>query len=213
MKKEKEPIDNTKVIITPPNFKTILFRIGGTAPLVIHKFGQKAREQMMTDQEKGSKKKARGAAKPPKDFDECYNQARHISAEGWDGICASAFKAAMVDACVSAGFFKTRGRISFFILQDGADAEDGTPLVKIIGKPKPHDHMVTIGQGKRDIRRRPMYDPWEVQLQIRYDADVFDETSIANLIFRAGIGGVGEGRPTSKNSVGMGWGTFTILNK
>lgn len=168
---------------------------------------------MIATQEKGSKRKSRGEAKPAKNFDECYRQARHVAREGWDGVSAAAFKNAMIDACVGAGFFKTRGRVSFFILQDGTDAENGTPLIRIIGEPKRVDHEVTVGMNIRDIRSRPMYDPWAVELRIRYDADVFDESSIANLVYRAGIGGVGEGRPASKKSAGMGWGTFTIENK
>jgi hypothetical protein len=46
---------------------------------------------------------------------------------------------------------------------------------------------------------------------VRFDADQFTLRDIANLLLRAGMQvGVGEGRPDSKKSCGMGWGTFEI---
>jgi len=42
----------------------------------------------------------------------------------------------------------------------------------------------------------------------------FSGADIANLVLRAGIQvGIGEGRPFSKNSCGMGWGTFEITSQ
>jgi hypothetical protein len=44
-----------------------------------------------------------------------------------------------------------------------------------------------------------------------YDADQFTLEDVSNLLARAGMQvGIGEGRPDSKMSAGMGWGTFRI---
>ena len=48
---------------------------------------------------------------------------------------------------------------------------------------------------------------------MRFDYDQFGYDDVSNLVLRAGIQvGVGEGRPDSKKSTGMGWGTFTITD-
>ena len=49
---------------------------------------------------------------------------------------------------------------------------------------------------------------------MRYDADQFTAVDIANLMMRVGVQvGIGEGRPDSKTSTGMGWGTFEVINE
>jgi hypothetical protein len=60
-----------------------------------------------------------------------------------------------------------------------------------------------------------MYDVgWTANLRIDFDADIFTGADIANLVLRAGVQvGIGEGRPFSKNSCGMGWGTFEITSQ
>ena len=47
--------------------------------------------------------------------------------------------------------------------------------------------------------------------EIRWDADQFTLDDVTNLLSRVGLQvGIGEGRPDSKNSAGMGWGLFEI---
>ena len=51
-------------------------------------------------------------------------------------------------------------------------------------------------------------------MRIRFDADMFSAADVANLMNRVGAQvGIGEGRPDSKNSAGMGWGLFSIETK
>jgi hypothetical protein len=65
-----------------------------------------------------------------------------------------------------------------------------------------------------DIRIRPRFREWRCTVQVVFDNDQFSHTDIANLLARAGLQvGVGEGRPDSRNSAGMGWGIFTIEGK
>jgi hypothetical protein len=46
---------------------------------------------------------------------------------------------------------------------------------------------------------------------LRWDADQFSVNDVMNLLSRAGVQvGIGEGRPFSKNSNGMGWGTWEV---
>lgn len=203
-----------EVTIKAPNFQNAEFTIIGTAPHVQNAFPQKAKEQMKAKQEAGTQSK-KGKAREAKNFQECYEQSQHISKEGWNGIPASAFRAAMVSACRTVGFKMTIAKLGVFVLPDGFDRADGTPLVKITkGKPHYVEHSVRLETGVTDIRARAMWDEgWEALVRIRYDADLFTVEDITNLLMRVGIQvGVGEGRPDSKKSSGMGWGTFSIKN-
>jgi hypothetical protein len=56
-----------------------------------------------------------------------------------------------------------------------------------------------------------MWDEWRAEVRIRFNAEQFTELDVANLLLHAGISiGIGEGRPFSRNSAGLGWGTFTL---
>lgn len=200
------------VSIKPPNFQTAVFRIVGTAPYVQNKFSQKAREQMRSTQEAGSTSRSK-RAREAKDFQAAYEGATHRTAEGWAGIPAPAFRNAMISACRTVGFKMTLAKLSVFVEADGFDIDDGTPLVRIInGEPRYHESLVRLQTGVADIRARPMWEPgWEAEIRITFDADQFTLADVSNLLMRVGMQvGVGEGRPDSKNSAGMGWGTFIL---
>ena len=199
-----------QVTIAAPNFKTAVYKIVGTTPLVMNKFSQKSREEMRNKQAEGgqsAKKKTRTA----KDFKACYEGAFHKNSEGWIGMPAAAFRAAMISACRLVDFKMTIAKMSLFIEADGIDVDEGTPLVKIEGKPRPLEMAVRNETGVVDIRVRPIFEKWGAELRVRFDADRFNETDIANLLMRAGLQvGIGEGRPDSKRSCGQGWGTFAL---
>ena len=200
----------TVVTITPPKFRTIVVPLVGMSPLVVCKFSTKAREMIKEKQAAGSQAK-QGKKREAKDFDAVYQSARHIAEDGWDGIHAGAFRNAMIDACRLVGFKMTMAKLGVFVEADGIDADEGIPLVKILGEPRRHEAMGRTMTGVPDIRIRPMYWPWRMDLRIRFDEDMFSASDVTNLLARAGQQvGIGEGRPFSKNSAGMGWGTFRI---
>jgi hypothetical protein len=203
-----------EIQIAPPDIKTVEFFIKGTAPLVVHKFSEKAKLQIRQKQAAGgvaSKSKNRDA----KQFDELFKASRHISTEGWDGIPASSFRCALISACRLCNFKMTMAKMCVFIEADGYD-DEGTSLVRIIGDdPEKFESMVRIGIGgtSTDISVRARYRHWGAKLRISFDAERFTETDLANLLMRVGIQvGICEGRPDSKNSAGMGWGTFKLVN-
>jgi len=212
MAKQKGQELQQSVTIKALNWQNLAFKIEGTAPYVQHAFGQKAMQKMVETQQAGSTAKSK-KAREPKDFDAAYLNATHKSDEGWYGIPAPAFRAAMISACRLVGFKMTLAKLAVFIQQDGFDPTDGTPLVRMNGKPEKHLGMVRNATGVVDIRCRPMWKKWDAMLRIGYDGDVFTQADIANLVSRVGAQvGIGEGRPDSKMSAGLGWGTFKIAN-
>jgi hypothetical protein len=175
---------------------------------------KKVIDQLREDQEAGDKKKAK-RKHVAKDFDAECEGAKHYSHEGWVGIPASAFKQAMIDACRTAGVTMTVAKAAIIgVAPDGFDRDMGDPLVKITSKAKPQrvDSPVRLPNGSVDIRPRPHWPVgWTCVVRIRFDADMIAADDVANLLTRAGIQiGIGEGRPYSKKSVGMGWGTFSV---
>lgn len=212
VEKEKPEKPSKVTAISAPRFAmlTVPIKNAPGAPLVIHAFSAKARQIMREAQEAGSvgrKKKARD----PKDFDAVYRGARYISRDGWDGASAATFRNAMISACRLVGFKMTIGKMSVFVESDGNSATCGTPLVRIHGTPVPFESTVRNQTGVADIRVRPRWDEWSANLRIRYDREQFSDEDVVNLLVRAGSQvGVGEGRPDSKMSFGMGWGLFVI---
>jgi hypothetical protein len=88
------------------------------------------------------------------------------------------------------------------------------PLVKLdAGQPERLDMAVRNQTGVADIRVRPMWRQWGATLRIQFDGDQFTAKDVANLLGRVGLQvGIGEGRPDSKNSAGMGWGLFEVAS-
>jgi hypothetical protein len=198
--------------ITAPNMRILVATLIGTAPLVTARFAAKAMAQMMEKQKAGSVA-GKGKKRAAKDFDEAFEGAKHIAEEGWCGVHAGAFRNALISACRLVGFKMTIAKLSLFVVADGYEALDNTPLVRIIGPdPKRTDMPVRNATGVIDIRTRPMWPEWSMRLRVRYDADQFSAADVTNLLSRVGEQvGIGEGRADSKSSAGVGWGHFRVV--
>ena len=203
-----------RLTISAPDFRTVTFNLRGTAPYMQCAFPFKARQAMREKMMAGQTAR-KGKVRTARDFDDDFIQAQHKSTEGWNGIVASSFRNAAIDVCRMVGYKMTHAKMSIFIEADGLDALDGQPLVKILGpKPEKTEMPVRNATGVADIRVRPMWRDWGVSLRVRYDADQFTAQDVANLMERAGQQvGVGEGRPYSKDSNGLGYGLFTVRAK
>lgn len=216
MKPTQKPLLKTDTIaeVLPANILTAAFRIRGTAPLVQHRFWKKA--EMMTAMATAAvDKKSAKATRKVRDYEQEFQDAQHITADGWNGVPCAAFRSAMIDACRTVKLVMTRSKMAVFVVPDGFDVRDGTPLSRIVsGSPEAFTASVRNDNGSVDIRVRPMWREWEVDVRCQWDADMISASSVLNLLDRAGRQvGVGEGRPYSKDGCGQGWGTFTIVTE
>ena len=199
------------VRISRPKLRTATIPITGISPYVQHAFSEKQRKQMEDVQRAGQQSRGK-RVRAPKDFDAVFEAAKHYSKDGWLGIPAPAFRNSMISACRLVGIVMTRAKLSVFVEADGIDAADGTPLVKIIGEPRIHQATVRNETGVADIRWRPMWEEWSANVRVTWDEDQFSATDVMNLMLRAGLQvGIGEGRPDSPNSNGLGWGRFEVV--
>jgi hypothetical protein len=168
-------------------------------------------KQKMETGKAASSKKTREA----KDTNNLFNESRYISTEGWDGVHAGGFRNALIDACRLVNFKMTLAKCSIFIVQDGWDKQEPQiPLVRIYGKAVKQEDMARVETGQPYVTVRAAYHDWRVKLQVRWDGDQFTLDDVSNLLARVGMQiGIGEGRPFSKNSAGMGWGLFALTTK
>jgi hypothetical protein len=201
------------VSIKAPNFQIATFAIHAArgVPLVVHRFAAKTKEEMRQKIETGkaaTSKRNREA----RDTDEIFNGARYRSKEGWDGFHAAAIRNALISACRLVSFKMTLAKLSVFVLADGFDElEPQVPLIRIYGEPTKQEDMARVETGQPYVTIRAAYHEWSAKVRIRWDADQFTLADVSNLLARVGMQvGIGEGRPDSKNSAGMGWGLFEI---
>ena len=165
----------------------------------------------------GSKPRGKNKFEPknPEDICEAAKYIGETNGKRWDGFNASGVRLAMISACRGANFKMTIAKQSLFVEADGWDIFTPlVPLVRIIGKAQISKMIAKTETGVAMLTIRPMYQPWSAKLKIRFDADLFTFGDVTNLLARAGeCVGICEGRPDSKNSGGMGWGTFKITNE
>jgi len=215
-KEAAAPAQKEKIPAIPaPHFVVAEFLIRGTAPYVSNKFSAEAR-QMMRDKQAAGTQAKKGKKREGKDFDKCFRESMHTTADKQHGVPATCFRQALVSACRIVGFKMTLAKLALFILADAEDADDGSPLVLFHkGKPEHFESATRNETGVADIRVRGRWATgWEIKLKVRYDADMFTEPDVRNLLTRVGIQvGIGAGRPDSKTSCGQGWGTFDIVDK
>ena len=201
----------TAVQIKPANIQQAVFKIKGTAPYVQARFSAKAMQAMKEKMLAGSTAKGK-KVREARNFDDDFEQAKHVSEQGWVGIPASSFRQAIISACRLVGFRMTLAKLSVFVSADGFDRVDGIPLIKLQApEPERTEMAVRNATGVADIRVRPMWREWAADVKVSYDADQFTLQDVTNLMQRVGMQvGIGEGRPDSRDSAGLGWGTFTL---
>ena len=206
MPKIKEKLNIT---ITAPNFKQIPVEVYGTTPFVQCRFTETAMQQMEERQKAGGQAK-KNRTKKPKDFEKLYKEAPHRSTDGWYGIPCGGIRNSLIDACRVVDFTMVMAKMCLFVHADGFSA-DGTPLVRIKGKPEMCVHPVKNASGVADLRVRAMWKEWSATVRLSYDADRFEPADVVNLMQRAGIQvGWGHGRALSEKSAGVGWGEFRV---
>jgi hypothetical protein len=186
------------------------FRIKGTAPYMQCRFSQKAIHKIEETHKKGQQGRSR-RTREARDFDDDYKQAMHLFEDGTCGIPAASFRNALISCCRLVGFKMTIAKLSIFTMSDGLDIVDGQPLVRIEGRPEPNLMPVRNATGVIDLRMRPIWREWAANLRIRFDMEQFSPDDVTNLLIRAGRQvGIGEGRPDSRDSNGLGYGLFDV---
>lgn len=213
---EGSPVEiGQRVVIKPLNMReTTVTIVGDGAPLLMCAFSQKAQNIMRARQEAGETAR-KDRKRAPRDFAADFEAARHRMMDGADGIPASALRNGCISACRVAGFAMTRAKLSIFVQADGFDvAQPNVGLVRLLTPDQPIQTEMPgrNADGSTDIRVRPMWYRWAARVRIRFDEDQFTVEDVFNLVNRVGQQcGILDGRPDSRESAGIGCGTFRIL--
>lgn len=179
-----------------------LIPVRGVTPLIVNRWSEKAKREMLDKQQS----KAR-AKKDPKNPIAEYEASRYRLPDGRDGFPATAFKAAIVHAARLFDKSLTQVIMKQTVTVGGEGPEQ---LVPIIGEVSMREDTPRA-QGTAQLRYRAQFWPWEATLHVVCVEGQFDRDSVLALVDAAGIGGVGEWRPTSPKSATGTFGTFEVV--
>lgn len=191
--------------LTPVKITTIDVPIVGTTELIMHNWSAKSRDMMRQAQMQGGAKKAK-APREAKDPEAEYEAAFYRLTDSRPGMPATAFKAAMVNAVrYFDGLTLVLAKQMLFVVGEGPDN-----LVPIEGDVRMREDTPRLSSGVPDLRYRPGFFPWSATLRIRFPSSNIDVDSVVSLVDAAGLGGVGDWRPTSPKSCTGTFGMFEV---
>ena len=220
----KKTAATEKAMIELPGIDIGLFEVHivGDSPIIIHKWQEKAKKEML---DKQMKKASNGkeAKNPVSDFvnalywlnengelidtpeelanvseDTPMEEVNAVLKKGRFGFPTCGFKACAIDAGYQQGVIakKTTAKGAFHIIGEYA-VIDGFPTMR--------EDMVQIGGMSKvaDIRYRPEFKKWKTTLTIKYNKKAISKEQIVNLLNYGGFAnGVGEWRPSRDGSFG-----------
>jgi hypothetical protein len=171
------------------------FTIKGTSPLIPHQWDEKAKE-MMRQKHAGKKTKERAVRDPEAEA----KAATYFTADGKYGLPGLALKASIIGAAhKDIGIEKTLVRKALFLVSDDPNCilpiESDEPIIR--------EDMVRVGMGAADLRYRPQFNNWSVQVTFEVDAELLTNKDVIALVNRAGFGvGICEWRPEKGGEFG-----------
>lgn len=196
------------VEITPLKIQTIEIPIIGDTELIVHRWSEKAKKQMLDKQMGKATPKGRGA-REAKDPEADYESSMYRFDDGRYGFKAEGFKAAIVGACrMFDGLPMTVAKIAIRV--EGEVNKDGEQLVQIQAEPRMREDMVRLESGVADIRYRAGFWPWSAMIKVTFNAGIISLEQLYNLVDAAGFGGVGEWRPSAPKSMTGSFGCFHV---
>lgn len=194
---------NNEQVITIPalDIRTATVKIVGDSPLIMHKWSEKAKKEILDKQMKKAKSKGHDAKDPFADFiSSMYwldGEPENKTPDGFAaaledgarfGFPSTAVKAAAVAAAYRAGITKNMVSMNgaFHILGE---------FVEIHGEPVMREDMVRVGMGVADIRYRGEFPEWWSSFTVRYNSAVLSLEQLINMINMGGFAcGIGEWR-------------------
>lgn len=193
------------------SWKELRVMIEGTSPYVCNKFSPKAAEKMLAYFERSPGKHA------PKEKINPEEEAKsrlYVTEDGRYGIPAAALRKALIEAgrFCSLKMKQLAGTID--VLGECYDADVGVPLVPLQGgEPEIFVSSVKNTSGTRDLRWRPYFKPgWRCTFTVIYDDKILSKADVEELLKYAGTSvGIGDGRPLSPCSPGLGFGRWKVV--
>ena len=191
-------MSDAQVSISRIDAETLQVPIVGTSPLIVNKFNEKAKRQML-DAMQGRK-----TPKVAKDPEADYQSSFYRLDDDTYGFPVIAFKAATVGAARFYGKSVSMTALRQFIFMNGEFSKvDGQKLARISGEPHMREDIVRVGMGGSDLRYRGEFSEWSSVIEVVYVRSMLTRESVLSLIDAGGMGvGVGEWRPEKRGDFG-----------
>lgn len=201
------------IVLKPIDFRFITLQITGTAPLLVHRFGEKQKKMILDKQMGKAQSKKHEIKNPVEDFIESMYWLSQKPAEYTEKAFEEAIQKGakfgfplngIKESAVSAGY---RSKVyKDKVSQYGAfwvDSEHGE-FAEIIGPPPVmREDPVPIGMGT-DLRYRGQFNEWSMKIKIKYNAGAISAEQLVNLFQLGGFAvGIGEWRPEKAGRLGM----------
>ena len=192
------------IFIPPLEMENLTIPIVGTSPLIVHNFSEKSKRQLAGIHNAGNKIKGK---KEPRNPEEEFNAARYLTKAGEDGFPITAFKRAFLRGGKVHGMEMVTLAGLIFFHPDKGEEESRLVTISCPKGPIMREDPVRVASGGTDLRYRPQYWPWSINLRVSFDKSMLDIDQVYALLDRAGRSvGVGEWRPERKGDNGC----FTI---
>lgn len=206
--------------IRPIDIQVAKLQIVGDTPLIVHKWSEKAKKQMLDAQMGLAKGKKKEAKNPVEDFItsmywltpmpeemtiEAFNEA--VASGARFGFPVVGLKKAAISAAYRMGWSKDKVSLQgAFFLQGSGQSDDGLDMLEIVSDPPVmREDMVKVGMGTADLRYRGEFQNWRTEVTLKYNANgQYSMENIINMINAAGLTcGIGEWRVEKSGQNGM----------
>ncbi len=189
---------SVQINIPEINIKLATLRIEGMSPLIVHKFSEKARKEIL-DKAMQKPKAGREPKNPVMEFMQSLHWMTPMPGEYTEeafakalkkgarfGFPATGIKQSAVSAAYRAGL--TKDKVSIY----GAFHINCGELVEIQGTPVMREDYAVISNGAPEIRYRAEFPEWSMAFEIKYNAAVYSLEQIVTFFnfggFAVGIG-------------------------
>ena len=203
MATKKNTESAVSITIPPIDVRVTTIKVVGDSPLIVHKWSEKAKKEILDRQMKKAKTKGHDMKDPVRDFIESLywldGEPEEKTMEGFQkavkngarfGFPAVAFKASAVSAGFRAGVMPNKvSSYAAFHIDD--------EYVQIDGIPEMREDMVVVGGISRaaDIRYRGEFREWSATFKVKYNASAISLEQLVNLFNLGGFCcGLGEWR-------------------
>jgi hypothetical protein len=201
-----------KLVIKPIETELLAIDIVGTSPLIVSRFSEKAKTQMLAAQQ--------GVRRQPEKRDPRREFLASLYRAGVNGetgevrfgIPAMAFKMATIGAGRYYGKQVKMTELRQFMFFYGVSVPtEPSRMVVLDGRPMMREDYVRLAgvNHPADLRYRGCFPRWSATLYVSYTKNLIDRDSLVSLIEAGGMGvGVGEWRPERNGE----FGTFRIAD-
>lgn len=187
------------VEITELHTRKLTFHLVGETPLIMNRFSEKARQEMLMPSAKKNRAERATSLKhdPIQEFRSGLYLSRDDSAPTAIHFPTNAFHKAVGQAAID-----IPGQAKSVMLRLTSVTTD---TVHLYGLPSLFCRMVRSGgmSAVPDIRTRPIFSDWACKLEFQIVSNLVKESQVANLLAAAGtIVGLGDWRPQKSGSYG-----------